>query len=85
MFRWHYIKDNEYPLNEDECFCEVDDGDYMICDYDAYLNTFSSDFDCIPRKVVRWVLIGEVVSMIDSLSSIHLVKLSDGKTNVASK
>lgn len=85
MFGWHYIKDNEYPLDEERCFCELDDGDYMICDYDAYFNTFSSDFDRIPRKVVRWVLIGEVVSMIDSLSSIRLVKMSDGKTNVASK
>lgn len=38
MFRWHYIKDNEYPLDEEECFCEV-------------------------------------VSMIDSLSSIGMIKL----------
>lgn len=75
MFRWHYIKDNECPLDKEECFCELDDGDYMICDFDAYFNTFSSDFDCIPRKVIRWVLISEVVSMIDSLSSICLVKL----------
>lgn len=85
MFRWHYVKDNEYPLDEEECFCEVDDGDYMICDYDAYFNEFISDFDCRSRNVVRWVLISEVVSMIDSLSSIHLVKLSDEKTNVAPK
>ena len=62
-----------------------DDGGYMICGYDAYFNEFSSDFDCRPRNVVRWVLIGEVVSMIDSLSSIKLVKLSDEKTNVASE
>lgn len=25
MFRWHYVKDNEYPLDEEECFCEVDE------------------------------------------------------------
>lgn len=85
MFRWHYTKDNEYPLDEEECFCEVDDENYMICGYDAYFNEFSSNFDCIQRKVIRWVLISEVVSMIDSLSSIRLVKLSDEKTNVASK
>lgn len=85
MFRWHYIKDNEYPLDEEECFCEVDEGDYMICVYDAYFYEFSSVLDHVQPKVVRWVLIGEVVSMIDSLSSIHLVKMSDGKTDVASE
>lgn len=68
VFRWHYTKDNDYPDQFAECFCDT--GDLHGYQTLTYSGSEFYDKECMEFDVSRWVLSSDVVTLLDRITSI---------------
>lgn len=68
MLRWHYTKDNDYPDQQAECFCDT--GDLHGYQTLTYTGTEFHDKECIEFNVSRWALSSDVVTILDRITSL---------------
>lgn len=70
MFRWHYTKDNDYPDQFAECFCDTGDLNGHRYQTLTYSDTKFYDKEWVDFDVSRWVLSSDVVTILDRITSL---------------
>lgn len=68
MFRWHYVKNNEWPQNiMTECFCQLDNASF---EFRLLEFTYGKFFDDKGNtyKVYRWCNIDDIVRALNDIT-----------------
>lgn len=67
MFRWHYVKDNDWPKNMTTCFCQLDNANFEFVLLEFMEGKFLDD-QCCPRKISRWCYVDDIVRALNDIT-----------------
>ena len=66
MFRWHLVKNNDWPQNMTECFCQLDSAnfEFRLLDFDGQF----LDDHAHPYKVFRWCYVDDIARALNDIT-----------------
>lgn len=67
MFRWHLVKNNEWPQNMTTCFCQLDSANFEFRLLEFMDGQFLDD-QCVPCKVFRWCSVDDIARALNDIT-----------------
>lgn len=67
MFRWHFVKDNDWPQNMTTCFCQLDNANFEFGLLEFMDGQFLDDH-AHPYKVFRWCSVDDIARALNDIT-----------------